>query len=88
MKAESPVLECLLKTSNKLAAKNAAEHLDRKKEPVTRSNPVHVIERQAAGRNHAMDMRVKTKLLVPGMQHAEETHPNLTSCTRFLAFLR
>ena len=72
MKAESAVLECLFKTSDKLAAKDAAEHLDGKKEPVTRSNPVHVIERQAAGGNHAMDMRVKAKLLIPGMQHAEE----------------
>src|SRR6266704_6478447 len=69
---ESAVLQCSFKTSDELAAKHAAEHLDGKKEPVTRSNPALVIERQAAGRNHAMDMRVKTKLLIPGMQHAEE----------------
>ena len=31
-----------------------------------------VIGGESAGRNHAMDMRVKLKLLVPGMQHAEE----------------
>jgi len=72
MKAESAVLEFAFKASDKLAAKEAAEHLDGKKEPVTRSNPVRVIERQAAGGNHAMDMRVKVEFLTPGMQHAEE----------------
>src|SRR5271169_4172416 len=31
-----------------------------------------VIGGESAGRNHAMDMRVKLELLVPGVQHAEE----------------
>ena len=44
MKAESAVLECSLKTSDKLAAEDATEHLDGKKEPVARSNPARVIE--------------------------------------------
>ena len=33
---------------------------------------MHVIERQAAGGNHAMDMRVKFELLIPSVQYAEE----------------
>ncbi len=38
------ILECSLKTSNELAAENATEHLDGKKESVMRSNPSRVIE--------------------------------------------
>ena len=32
-----------------------------------------VIERQPAGGNDAMNMRVQLEFLVPGMQHAEES---------------
>jgi hypothetical protein len=31
-----------------------------------------VIERQSAGGNYAMDMRVESKFLIPGMENAEE----------------
>jgi hypothetical protein len=34
---------------------------------------VSVIERKAASRNDAMDMRMNAEFLTPGMQHAEET---------------
>ena len=44
MEAESAVLKCLLETSNKLAAKDAAEHLDGKKEAIS------VIESSACDR--------------------------------------
>jgi hypothetical protein len=72
MEAELAVLEGALECGDELAAEDATEHLDGKKEPVTRTNPARVIERQAAGGNHAMDMRVKAKFLVPGVENAEE----------------
>ena len=36
------------------------------------ADPVGVIGGQSAGRNDAMDMRMKFELLIPGVQHAEE----------------
>jgi hypothetical protein len=35
-------------------------------------NPPGVVGRQAAGWNHAMDMRMVLQFLIPGVQHAEE----------------
>ena len=35
---------------------------------------MRVIETQPTGRNNAMDMRVRTELLVPSVQHAEEAN--------------
>jgi hypothetical protein len=70
--AELAVPEGALETSNELAAKNATEHPDGKKEPVGRCNPQGVIGRQSTGRNDTVDMRMKLEFLVPGMQHAEE----------------
>ena len=35
-------------------------------------DPARVIERQSAGGNYAMDMRVESKFLIPGMENAEE----------------
>ena len=61
-----------LESGDELAAKHTAEHLDREKEARLRSNPAGVIERESAGGDNAMDMRMKLELLVPGMQHAEE----------------
>src|SRR5271168_53557 len=72
MEAELAVLEGALECGGELAAEDATEHLDGKKEPVPRTNPARVIERQAAGGEHAMDMRVEFELLTPGVQHAEE----------------
>ena len=57
-----------------LAAKDATEHLDGKKEIVAWFDPAGVIDRQAAGGHHAMYMRVKFEFLTPGMQHAEEAN--------------
>ena len=53
--------------------KNATEHLDGKKEGVASFDPVRVISGESAGRNHAMDVRVKPQLLIPGVQRAEES---------------
>jgi hypothetical protein len=37
-----------------------------------RWNPAGVIERQPAGGNNAVDMRMKLELLVPGVEHTEK----------------
>jgi hypothetical protein len=60
-------LEGLPETGNELAAEDAAKHVDGKKESLAGSNPVGVIERQAACGNDAMDMRMKPELLAPGV---------------------
>src|SRR6202158_278838 len=80
-----------LESGDELAAKHTAEHLDREKEARLRSNPAGVIERESAGGDNAMDMRMKLELLVPGMRHAEEADlsPEMGGCERLRAeFLR
>ena len=72
MKVELAVMKGALESRNKLATKDATEHLDGKKEGVASFDPVGVISGESAGRNHAMDMRVKFELLIPGVQYAEE----------------
>src|SRR5260221_4592710 len=41
---------------------------------VRRADPAGVIERETSGGHHAMDMGMKPELLVPGVQHTEETN--------------
>jgi hypothetical protein len=72
-KAELAVLESGLETGDELATKNPAQYRDGEKETRARWNPAGVIERQTTGGHDAMDMGVKLELLVPGVQHAEET---------------
>jgi hypothetical protein len=48
--------EGALEGSHELAAKEAAERLDRQEEAIARTNPSRVIEGQSASGNHAMDM--------------------------------
>src|SRR5579863_3268023 len=72
MESQLTVAEGVLESGNKLAAKDATEHLDGKKEGVASFNPVRVLGGESAGGNHAMDMRVKLEFLIPGVQHAEE----------------
>src|SRR5260370_32251605 len=72
MKGELAVTKGTLERFMELAAKDATEHLDGKKEVVAWFDPAGVIDRQAAGGHHAMYMRVKFEFLTPGMQHAEE----------------
>src|SRR6266571_7939276 len=67
------MLKRRLESSDELAAKHTAEHLDGEKETRARSNPAGGIERESAGGNDAVHMRMNLELLVPGMQHAEET---------------
>ena len=66
------MLEGGLETGDELAAKNAPEHRDGEKEARARWNPVSVIEREPTGGDDTMNMGMKFKLLVTGVQHAEE----------------
>ncbi len=67
------VAEGALESRHKFAAEDATEYLDGEKEGVTSFDPAGVIGGESTGRNHAMDMRVKPELLIPGVQYAEET---------------
>ncbi len=73
VKAEPAVMKGALERGDELAAKDATEHFDRKKESVVWLDPARVIGRESTGRNHAMHVRVKFEFLTPGVQHAEET---------------
>src|SRR5260370_27242796 len=72
MKGELAVMKGKLERFVELAAKDATEHLDGKKEIVAWFDPARVIDRQAASRHHAVYMWVKFKFLTPGVQHAEQ----------------
>jgi hypothetical protein len=72
MKGELAIMKGALERFVELAAKDATEHLDGKKEVVAWFDPARVISRQSTGRYHAMNMRVKVEFLTPSMQHAEE----------------
>ena len=73
MKTELVVAEGLPQTGHELAAENATQHVNGKKEPIARFYPASVIKREPAGGNHTMNMGVKAEPLAPRMQHAEET---------------
>ena len=47
-------------SSDKLPAKNAAEHLDREKEVGTRSDPTGVVWSESAGNKHTVNMGMMT----------------------------
>jgi hypothetical protein len=63
-----------LETSGELAAKHAREHLDGKKESRVRRDPARAIGRQTTGWDDAMDVRVKTKFLAPGVENTAEAN--------------
>ena len=67
MESQSAVAKGALESRNKLATKDATEHLDGKKEGVMSFDPARVISGESAGRDHAMDMRVKFELLTPAV---------------------
>src|SRR5271157_3144995 len=62
------MLKGRLETSNELATKAAPQHREGKKEARAGSNPARVVERESAGRDDTVNMGMKLKLLVPGMQ--------------------
>src|SRR5947209_1896297 len=72
MKGELAVMKGALERFVELAAKDATEHVDGKKEVVAWLDPARAIGRQPTGRHHAMHMRVKFEFLTPAVQHAEE----------------
>ncbi len=84
VEGELAVAEGLLESVDKLSTKDLAQHLAGKEEPLGCRNPVGVIERQAAGGNDAMHMRVNVEFLTPGVQDAEEAD----FCTEMLGIAR
>jgi hypothetical protein len=74
VKTDLAVLKSALECRDELAAKDSAEHLDRKKERVAWLDPTRAIGRRSTGRHHAMHMWVKFEFLTPGVQHAEEAN--------------
>ena len=73
MEAELALDEGALQSGHELAAKHPAQHFVGKKEGAAGLDPSRVIGGQTAGREYAMDMRMKLELLIPGVQYAEET---------------
>ncbi len=61
-----------LKEIEKLAAKDAAEDLDGEEEGIFRMNPAGVAWIETAGGNDAVEMRMQSQVLSPGVQNAEE----------------
>src|ERR1700731_2700950 len=72
-------LECAgmkggLESGDKLAAEDTAEYFDGKEEGAARGDPAGVIRSEAAGGQHAVDMRMMLQSLIPGVEHAEEAN--------------
>ena len=61
-----------LKEIEKLATKDAAEDLDGEEEGILGMNPAGVAWIETAGGNDAVEMRMQSQVLSPGMQNAEE----------------
>ena len=61
-----------MKEIEKLAAKDAAEDLDGEEEGIFRMNPARVAWIETAGGNDAVEMRMQSQVLSPGVQNAEE----------------
>jgi hypothetical protein len=72
MEIKLALSEVALQGGDKLAAKDAAEHLDGMEEGVAWLDPVSVIKRQSASGHHTMGVWVKLELLIPGVEHAKE----------------
>ena len=63
---------CSLKEIEKLAAKDAAEDLDGEEEGIFRMYPARVAWIETSGGNDAVEMRMQSQVLSPGVQNAEE----------------
>ncbi len=62
-----------LETGDELTAKDAAEYLHRQEERIARVDPALVVGREAAGWDHAVNMRVSLEGLPPGVKHTQKT---------------
>jgi hypothetical protein len=72
--AELTILEGLPEGCNELATKDLTQYRFGQEVVVRRVHPAGVIEREASGLHHTMDMGMKPDLLVLGVQHTEETN--------------
>ena len=72
--AELPILEGLPEGRDELATKDLTQYRFGQEVVVRRADPAGVIERETSGGHHTMDMGMKPELLVPGVQHTEETN--------------
>src|SRR5260221_1042396 len=72
--AELPILEGLPEGRDELATKNLTQYRFGQEVVVRRADPAGVIERETSGGDPARDMGMKPELLVPGVQHTEETN--------------
>ena len=61
-----------MKEIEELAAKDAAEDLDGEEERILGMNPAGVAWIETAGGNNAVEMRMQSQVLSPGVQNAEE----------------
>ena len=82
MKVELAVREGAFERLVELAAEDATQCSDGKKEVVAGFNPARSIGRESTGRHHAMYVWMKFELLTPGVQHTEEAD----FCTEMLGF--
>src|ERR1035437_8605772 len=70
---EPTSMKGVAESGDELAAEDAAEHADGKKEGAPGGDSAGEIRREAAGGKYAVDMGMKLQSPVPGMEHAEET---------------
>jgi hypothetical protein len=73
VEAELALGEGTLESGDELTPEDSPQHLNGEKEAIAGADPASVIGREAARRNHAMDMGMMLQFLVPGVEHAEET---------------
>jgi hypothetical protein len=72
--AELTILEGLPEGGNELATKDLTQYHFGQEIVVRRVDPAGVIERETSRGHHTMDVRMKPDLLVPSVQHTEETN--------------
>src|SRR5215472_335091 len=72
-KAQLLVSVSLLEKGQHLAAEQAPQHRHGQQESGAAGDPAGVIQRESARRNQAVQVRMMTQLLAPGMEHGEET---------------
>jgi hypothetical protein len=61
-------------TIYELAPEHFTENIDRQEESFLRVNPPGMVQRQTAGGNHTVNVRMMLKFLVPGVKDAEESN--------------
>jgi hypothetical protein len=71
------LLERALDLGEKRAAEELAERLDRQEEPPRRRYPSRAVEGETPGGDDAVEVRMESKLLVPGVQDGGESDGRL-----------